>query len=78
MTLLALAARDLDLQINRMKTNRQSLHPTDALALANHLAAAALRTKEQSGQRLDRHKYATVFDLRLGGMVTLGYTKNLV
>ena len=61
-----------------MKTNRQSLHLADALALTNHVAAVALRTKEESVQRLDRHKYATVFDLRPGGTVTLGYTKNLV
>ena len=68
----------MDLQINRMKTNRHSLHPADALALTNHIAAAALRTKEESVQRLDRYKYATVFDLRPGRTVTLGYTKNLV
>jgi hypothetical protein len=61
-----------------MKTNGQSLHPADALALANHIAAAALRTKEESLQSLDHHKYATMFDLRPGGTVTLGYAKNLV
>ena len=78
LTLFALAARHLDLQINRMKTNGQSLHPADTMALANHIAAAALRTKEESLQRLDHHKYATVLDLRPGGTVTLGYAKNLV
>jgi hypothetical protein len=61
-----------------MKTNRQRLHLADALALANYLAAAALGTKEGSLQRLDRYKYAAVFDLRPGRTVTLGYTKNLV
>jgi hypothetical protein len=61
-----------------MKTNGQSLHPPDTMALANHSAAAALRTKEESVQRLNRYKYATVFDLRPGRTVTLGYTKNLV
>jgi hypothetical protein len=68
----------LDLQIDRMKTNRQRLHPADALAFANHLPAPALRTKVEFIQRLYRDKYATVLDLRLGGMVTLGYTENLV
>jgi hypothetical protein len=61
-----------------MKTDGHSLHPTDALPLANHIAAAALRTKEESVQRLDRYKYATVFDLCPGRMITLGYTENLV
>jgi hypothetical protein len=61
-----------------MKTNRQRLHTADALALTNHIAAAALGTKKESLQRLDRHKYASVFDLRPGRTVTLGYTKNLV
>jgi hypothetical protein len=61
-----------------MKTNGQSLHPPDTMALANHIAAAAHRTKEESVQRLNRYKYATVFDLRPGRTVTLGYTKNLV
>jgi hypothetical protein len=78
LTVFALAARHLDLQVNRMKTNRQGLNPADALAFANHLTAPALWTKEKSIQRLDGHKDATVFDLRLGRMVTLGYTENLV
>jgi hypothetical protein len=61
-----------------MKTNGHSLHPPNALALANHITTAALRTKEEPVQRLNRYKYATLFDLRPGRTVTLGYTKNLV
>jgi hypothetical protein len=74
----AFASRHLDFQINGMKTNRQGLHATGSFALANHIPAAATRTNKEFVQRLDGNENAAMFDLRLAGAVTLGYSKNLV
>jgi hypothetical protein len=74
----AFAARHLDFQINGMKTNRQRLHATDSLALADHVPTAAARTNKELVQRLDRDEYAPWLNLRPGRTVTLGYSENLV
>jgi len=77
-TAFALAAWHSNLQIDGVKTNRQSLHTPRPFALANHVPAPALRAKVKLVQRLDRHKHTTPFHLRPGRAITLRNTKNLV
>jgi hypothetical protein len=68
-----------DLQINGVKTNRQSLHPTDSFALRNHVAAPALRTNVELVQWLDLHPHSTTaFDLRPGATVAPRNAKHLM
>ena len=78
LTAIALAARHCDLQIDGVKTDRQSLHTTDPFAPPNYVPAPALRAAVEFVQRLDRHKHSTVSELRAGGTVALTNTKNLV
>jgi hypothetical protein len=78
MTRFALAARHLPFQKDGMKTNGQGLHAADSFAFANHIPAAAIGANIEFVQRLDGHENAALFDLRLGGNVTLGYTENLM
>jgi hypothetical protein len=61
-----------------MKTNRQSLHAANPFAFANHISAPALRTEVKLLQRLDCHKHPALSNLRLGGTIAFGYTKDLV
>ena len=78
LTAIALASRHRDLQIDGVKTDRQSLHTTDPFALTNYVPAPALRAEVEFVQRLDRHEHSTLSDLRAGGTVALTNTKHLV
>ena len=78
LTGIALAARHVDFQKDRVKTDRQSLHATESFTLTNYVPAPAFRTAVQLVPRLDRHKHGALANLQVRGMVTFRNTKNFV